>query len=125
MFALALTLLACDLLNPENVGAYTCDQYCEEVVAKTDECAQAAFESECAADPDCGEYSESELAEYAAEGRSDWAGAGQDEMIASCEADLAAAGKPDAECQAETAILNNLACDDILVLLGEIQAAGS
>lgn len=125
MIALFLTLAACDLLNPENVGAYTCDQYCEEVVAKTNECAQAAFESQCAADPDCGEYSEEDLAAYAAEGREDWAGAGESDMVASCESDLAAGGKTDTECQAETAILNNLACDDILVLLGEMEQMGS
>lgn len=123
MFFVLVSLLGCDLLNPEAIGAYTCDQYCDEVVAKTDECAQAAYEDACAADPDCAEYSESDMSDYAAQGRSDWAGASSDEMIASCEADLTSAGKTDTECQAETAILNNLTCDELLGLLGDIQAA--
>lgn len=122
MFALLLSLSACGLFDAESIGAYTCDQYCDEVVAKTDECAQQAYEDACAADPDCAEYSESDMADYAAQGRSDWAGASSDEMVASCEADLASAGKSDAECQAETALLNNLTCDDVLALLGEIQS---
>jgi hypothetical protein len=114
---LLLLTVACDLLNPEAVGAYTCDEYCGEVVAKTDECAQAA----CEADPDCAAYSEAEMAEYAAQGRDDWAGASSDDMLASCESDLASAGKTDTQCQAETAVLNNLTCDELLGLLGQIR----
>ncbi len=116
-------LAACDLFNPEQVGAYTCDQYCDQVVSKTDECAQQSFEDKCAADTACGEYSESDLGDYAAQGRDDWAGSTKTDMVASCNDDLAAAGKTDTECQAETALLNNLTCDDILGLLGDMQAA--
>ncbi len=117
-----LAISACDLFNPESLGAFTCDQYCDEVVGKTNECAQAAFDEACAANPDCGEYAEGDLADYASEGRSDWAGATEDDMIASCESDLSAAGKTDTECQAETAVLSNLTCDQILELLGTIQS---
>lgn len=120
-----LLLAACDLFNPESVGAYTCDQYCEQVVSKTDECAQQQFDESCAQNPDCGEYSESDLGAYAAQGRDDWADAGKDEMVASCNDDLASAGKTDTQCQAETAVLNNLSCDDILSLLGDIQAGAN
>lgn len=117
-----ISLLGCELFNPESLGAFTCDEYCDEVVSKTNECAQAAFDDECAANPDCGEYAESDLADYASEGRSDWAGATRDDMIASCESDLSAAEKTDTECQAETAVLNNLTCDEVLQLLGTIQS---
>ncbi len=118
-FLLALT--ACDLLA-EAVGAYTCDEYCNEVVAKTDECAQVAYEADCESNPGCAAYSDEELAAYAAEGREDWAGASKTDMLASCEADLSSAGKADTECQAETALINNLTCDEILQLLGDIQS---
>jgi hypothetical protein len=122
MFFFAL-LAGCDQL--EKVGAYTCDQYCDQVLAKTTECATAAAKEQCeaAGGTDCDTLSEDELSAYAAEGRDDWAGASKDEMIASCEDDIASAGKTDAECQAETATINNLSCDDILDLLGEIAAA--
>ena len=120
MSLLLLTLTACDLFNPESVGAYTCDEYCGEVVSKTDECAEQA----CADDPDCASYSDAEMTDYAAQGRDDWAGASRDEMLASCESDLAAAGKSDTECQTETAVLNNLSCDDLLGLLGQIRDGG-
>lgn len=117
-----LSFLACDLLNPENLGAYTCDEYCDQVVSKTDECAQA----DCTANPDaCGGYTEEDLAAYAASGRSDWEGASRDEMVSSCNDDLEAAAKSDAECQTETAIVNNLTCDEMLQLLGQIQDEGS
>ena len=114
MSLLFIALTACDLFNAESVGAYTCDEYCGEVIDKTDECAEEA----CAADPDCASYTDEEMAEYAAEGRDDWAGASRDEMLASCESDLASAGKSDTECQAETAVLNNISCTD---LLGQIR----
>jgi hypothetical protein len=122
---LVLLLAACDLFNPESVGAYTCDAYCEQVVGKTDECAQQQFDAACAGDSACGEYSESDLGAYAGQGRDDWADAGKDEMVASCNDDLASAGKTDTECQAETAVLNNLSCDDILSLLGDMQSAAN
>ena len=108
MFTLFFSLLACDLLNPEQVGAYTCDEYCDQVVGKTVECAEEQAK---------------EVDEFAAEGREDWAGATTDAMVASCNDDLAAAGKDDTECQAETALLNNVSCDDILGLLGEMKSA--
>lgn len=117
MSLLLLVLTACDLFNAESVGAYTCDEYCGEVVDKTDECAEEA----CAADAECASYSDAEMAEYAAKGRDDWAGASRDDMLASCESDLASAGKSDTECQAETAVLNNISCDDLLSLLGQIR----
>jgi hypothetical protein len=117
MSLLFIALTACDLFNAESVGAYTCDEYCGEVIDKTDECAEEA----CAADPDCASYTDEEMAEYAAEGRDDWAGASRDEMLASCESDLASAGKSDTECQAETAVLNNISCTDLLGLLGQIR----
>ncbi len=119
-----LSLLGCaeidKLFNPETYGAYTCDEYCEQVVDKTDECAA----EECANNPDCGEYSEEDLSAYAAEGRDDWEGASKQDMVDSCNDDLSSADKSDTECQAETAVLNNLTCDEILSLLGEIQSAG-
>ncbi len=117
---LLLAFAACELFNPESVGAYTCDEYCGEVVSKTDECAEVA----CSENPDCASYNEAEMADYAAQGRDDWAGASRSDMLASCEADLSAAGKSDTECQAETALLNNLSCDDLLGLLGQIRDGG-
>ena len=116
-----LSVLACELFDPENFGIYACDEYCDQVIAKTDECAQA----ECSANSDvCGDYSEEDLAEYAASGREDWEGASRDDMVLSCNADLETAGKSDSECQTETALINNFSCDDVLSLLGEIQDQG-
>ena len=122
-----MLLLGCaeieSLFNPETYGAYTCDEYCDQVLDKTDACAEEQYDAECAQAPEaCEEYSEEEMAAYAAEGRSDWEGASRDDMLASCNDDLAAAGKTDSECQSETAVLNNLSCDDILSLLGQIQS---
>ena len=42
MSLLFIALTACDLFNAESVGAYTCDEYCGEVIDKTDECAEEA-----------------------------------------------------------------------------------
>lgn len=118
MFLLVLQLVACDLFDPENLGIYTCDEYCNQVLDKTDECAEA----ECSANAaECGDYSEEDLSAYAAEGREDWEGASKKDMVASCNDDLDAAGKTDSECQAETAVVNNLSCDDVLSLIGGLQ----
>lgn len=108
MLTLLFSLVACDLFNPEQVGAYTCDEYCDQVVGKTAECAEEQAK---------------QVDEFAAEGREDWAGATEDAMVASCNDDLASAGKSDTECQAETALINNITCDEILRLLGNIKSA--
>lgn len=118
-----LALFACDL---SKYGAYTCDEYCGQVIGKTEECAEAAALAECedaGIDSDCSVFTEEELAAYAAQGREDWAGASKEEMLASCQGDLASAGKTDAECQAETATLNNIECTDLLSLLGQIESS--
>lgn len=118
-----LSFLACDLLNPENLGIYTCDDYCDQVVTKTEECAVA----QCEADPEScggGEFTEEDLAAYAASGREDWEGKSKRDMVGSCNDDLEAAAKSDTECQAETALINNLTCDEMLTLLGDIEEQG-
>lgn len=120
---LILSLFACDLTK---VGAYDCDAYCGEVLGKTEECATVAAEQECedqGVESACGELTDEQLSSYAAQGREDWEGAARDDMLASCKEDIAAAGKTDAQCQAETATLNNITCDDLLSLLGTIQAS--
>lgn len=115
-------LLACDL---SRFGAYTCDAYCGQVLDRTQTCATEMALAECeAADVpegyDCEEYSEERLAEFASRGRPDWAGQSRREMLESCEADVIASDKTDAACQAETATLNNIECDDLLTLLGDL-----
>lgn len=117
---LLLLLAACDLTK---FGAYTCDEYCGQVMDKTEECATQAAEEECAqaaGDSVCGELTEEQLSEYASQGRDDWAGKTRKDMLESCNADLESSGKADSACQAETATINNLTCDQILDLLGQI-----
>jgi hypothetical protein len=110
---LVLLLAACDL---EKFGAYTCDEYCEQMLDKTEECATAAARSECesAGGANCDQITDEQLATYASQAREDWADSSKNEMIASCKEDIAASQKADAECQAETATINNLTCDQIL-----------
>ncbi len=116
---LILSLLACELFDPSKVGAYSCSEYCPQVIDKTDACAEAQYEAECAKlDSGCPEYSEDELQAYAAEGNGDWGTKSKEEMLSSCEADLAASEKSETQCNAETATINNLSCDEILGLIG-------
>ncbi len=117
-----LLLLACDL---SRFGAYSCDEYCGQVLDRTQECAAEAALAECEAadvpdDFDCEEYSDEQLANYASRGNPEWAGQTRIEMLEDCEADVERSGKSDASCQAETATLNNLECDDLLSLLGQL-----
>jgi hypothetical protein len=120
-----LALCGCEaldeLFNPEKIGAYTCDEYCAQVLDKTEECAQAQADAECQQNADaCHNFSDEDLATYASQGNPDWQGKGKEDMIDSCNTDLEEAGKSDTECQAETATLNNLSCDDILGLIGDL-----
>ena len=116
---LALTLLACDLTQ---FGAYTCDQYCEQVLDKTTECTQQKLDQECTelGESACAELKESDVSDYASQSREDWAGQTREQMITSCKDDIAASGKTDASCQAETATINNITCDDLLNLIGAL-----
>ncbi len=122
MILLSVLLAGCDL---EKIGAYTCDEYCDQVLTKTEECAEAAATQTCedAGGTDCGGLTEGQLGEYASTAREDWANSSRVEMIASCNADIAAAEKTDASCQAETATINNLTCDQILDTLTTIANA--
>jgi len=119
MLLLSLLLAGCNL---EKFGAYTCDEYCEQVLSKTSECAEEAAQQECldAGGSDCEAFTEEELAEYASTAREDWADATRAEMVASCQADIEKAEKKDSACQAETAAINNLTCDQILDTLESI-----
>ncbi len=122
MFLLFALLAGC--IDLESVGAYSCDEYCEQVLAKTETCAEESATAACEASGSaCGELTEEQLAAYAAEGRDDWAGASRAAMIDSCNADIEEVGKQDAACQAETATINNLSCEQILDLLGQIADA--
>ena len=122
MILLAILLAGCNL---EKLGAYTCDEYCDQVLTKTEECAEVAATQACedAGGTDCGGLTEEQLAEYASTARDDWADASRAEMIASCNADIEAAEKTDASCQAETATINNLTCAQILDTLSTIAEA--
>lgn len=119
MLLLPFLFAGCDL---EKFGAYTCDEYCDQVLDKTSECAEVQVQRECeaAGGTDCDSFTEEQLAEYASTAREDWAEASRAEMVASCQADLAEAEKTDSACQAETATINNLTCDQILDTLSEI-----
>ncbi len=114
---LFLTLaLACDL---SKFGAYDCEAYCDQVIAKTETCTQAAIDAQCAelGDTACKAATESDLSTYASQSRSDWAGQGRRELVDSCNADIAESGKTEAQCLAETGTINNITCDDLLGLL--------
>ena len=117
---LLLLLAAC--IDLTQFGAYSCDAYCEQVIDKTEACAEdwAREQCEAAGGTDCGALSDEELADYASQARDDWDGASRKEMVGSCQEDLAASEKTDASCQAETATLNNLTCDQILDTLGSL-----
>lgn len=122
---LILLLAAC--VDLEKLGAYSCDEYCGQILDKTSECAEAAAKAECeaAGGTDCDQFTEEQLAEYASVAREDWADSTRAEMETSCQDDIAAAGKTDAACQAETATVNNLTCDQVLDALGTLaEAAG-
>ena len=122
MFLLPILLSGCDF---EKLGAYTCDEYCEQVLTKTEECAEIAATDACedAGGTECGGLTDEQLGDYAATARSDWKDKSRVEMVASCNADIEAAEKTDAACQAETATINNLTCDQILGTLTTIAAA--
>lgn len=122
---LLLLLVAC--VDLEKLGAYSCDEYCEQMLDKTSECAETAARQECeaAGGTDCDQFTEEQLAEYASVAREDWADKTRNEMVGSCQDDIAASGKTDAACQAETATVNNLTCDQVLDALGTLaDAAG-
>lgn len=122
-----LLVLIAACIDLTKFGAYSCDQYCEQVLDKTEECAEAAVQAECeaAGGMDCGSLTDEELGEYVSSARSDWAAASRNEMVGSCKEDIAAAEKTDASCQAETATINNLTCDQVLDTLSALaQAAG-
>ncbi|MDP2309038.1 MAG: hypothetical protein Q8P18_23645 [Pseudomonadota bacterium] len=122
MLLLSLVLAGCDLTK---LGAYSCDEYCDQVLSKTSECAEQAAQDECeaAGGTDCDAFSEEQLAEYASTAREDWAESSRAEMVASCQSDITEAGKTDTACQAETATINNLTCDQILDTLSAIATA--
>lgn len=117
---LLLLLAAC--IDLESLGAYSCDEYCEQVLDKTEECGEAVAQAECeaAGGTDCSEFTEEQLAEYASQAREDWSGASRNDMVKSCKEDIAASEKTDASCQAETATINNLTCDQILDTIGSL-----
>ncbi len=122
MLLLSLLLPACDL---EKLGAYACDEYCDQALDKTSECAEEAAQQECedAGGTDCDVFTEEQLAEYASVAREDWAESSRAEMIASCQTDIEEAEKTDAACQAETATFNNITCDQMLDTLSALAAA--
>ncbi len=114
---LFLTLvLACDL---SKYGAYDCEAYCDQVLTKTETCTQESIDAQCAelGDAACKTATEGDLSEYASQGRSDWAGQSRRELVDSCNSDVAASGKSEAECLAETAAINNITCAELLGLL--------
>ena len=122
MLFLTLTLaLACDL---SKYGAYDCEAYCDQVLTKTEACTQDAIDAQCAelGDTACKAATESDLSEYASQSRSDWAGQSRRELVDSCNSDVAASGKTEAQCLAETATINNITCDDLLGLLESLDA---
>jgi len=123
--SLMISLILLPACNLEQVGAYTCDEYCPQVLDKTEECAQQQFTEDCqaAGGTNCDQMTDEALSAYAGEGRDDWADASRADMLASCQQDIEDAGKSDSACQAETATINNLTCDQILDLLGDIQSA--
>jgi hypothetical protein len=120
---LLLLLAAC--IDLTQFGAYSCDEYCEQILDKTEECALVAAEAECieAGGTDCSSISEDELSSYVSGAREDWADASRNEMVNSCKEDIASSEKTDAACQAETATINNLTCDQILDTLGGLAGA--
>jgi hypothetical protein len=112
---LTIALLGCDLTK---VGAYDCSEYCDQVIAKTQECGEQAAHDQCVeaggTEEECSATSWEDVQAYAGEAREDWADASKDDMIASCEQDIEESGKTDASCEAETATINNVTCDQIL-----------
>jgi hypothetical protein len=119
-------LLACNLGDLTKYGAYGCEDYCVQVLAKTEGCAQEQFDAQglcadsAASDSglDCSALSDEQVAEYASQAQSSWAGQSREAMIGSCNEQLEASGKPEAQCMAETGAVNALTCDQILQLLG-------
>jgi hypothetical protein len=120
---LLLSFLACDLFNPEAVGAFDCSAYCDQVVSKTETCSAEYYQDLCddsGMDSACAMASDEQLSEYAAQGNEDWEGKSRDEMVGACNSDLAENPKTEIECQSQTAALNNTSCQQILSLIGQM-----
>lgn len=99
-------LMACSLLDPEKAGIYGCDEYCDQLIGKADECATEAGVT---------------LDEFAAEAVGDWKGKGEQEIIDACNEKIA--DKSETECQAETGTFNNITCEQILSTMGGLGGA--
>jgi hypothetical protein len=92
-------LLSCQYLNPEKAGIYGCDEYCEQLISRTEVCAD---EEGLTVD------------ELVATVKPDWEGLSRDEIITNCDQMITDQGKSEASCQTETGTFNNLSCDDII-----------
>lgn len=115
------SLLGCDL---SAVGVYKCDEYCDQVIAKTEVCGREQAASDCEAaggtPAECSATSWEDVQGFAGGAREDWGSATKEDMVASCEDDIASSGKTDSACQAETGAINNLTCDQILDTIGSL-----
>lgn len=98
-------LSACNILNPEKAGIYGCDEYCNQLIAKAQTCADEEGVT---------------LGEFAAAANPDWQDKGEEEILTSCDEQLVESAKSETECKAETGTFNNLGCDDILSLIGKL-----
>ncbi len=75
----------------EAIGAYTCDAYCSGISDKVENCAEdegLTFE--------------------------DFAGGDKATVLDKCQDEIDGRGLSDLQCQAETATINNLSCDQIV-----------
>ena len=94
-------LLACKYLDPEKAGIYGCDEYCDQLVSRTDECATESGK---------------DLDAFVSQVNPDWEGLTQAEIVEECNIRIEENGKSESSCKAETGTFNNLSCDDIVGL---------
>lgn len=107
-----ILLLGCNLLD--KIGAKDCEEYCQTLIDKADACAQERYDEACASGDTaiCNDDANA-IGDWVSSVKPDWADQGADEMVDSCNSEIASS-KTEAECLAETAAINNLTCDQIL-----------
>lgn len=92
-------LLACEYLDPEKAGIYGCEDYCDQLISKAEECATEAGE---------------DLDQFLTAVDDSYEGMAREEIVGSCNEKITEQGKSETSCQVETGTLNNIACSDLL-----------
>jgi hypothetical protein len=94
---LLLLLAACELLDPEKAGIFGCDDYCDQLVDKAEECAAEAGQ---------------DLDQFLGAVDDKYTGMVRADVVGSCNEQIA--DKSESSCQAETGTFNNIPCETLV-----------